>query len=150
MSFFTPLPANATVTSSSSARAVHGRGGDVGCRAAPRGGGVGGGRVVPRPPPFLVALAAALPVELLPLVALLGLDLAAQLDVRGKLAEEPRGRILVRASEELAPSREREVAAVHRAGDRDVAEPALLLDLPFVLERARLREDALLHPGHDS
>jgi len=99
--------------------------------------------------PFLVALATTLPVELLPLIALLRLDLAAQLDVIGQLAEEARRRVLVRAAEELPPPGEREVAAVHRAGDRDVAEAALLLELALVLERAAVGEHALLHAGDE-
>ena len=41
---------------------------------------------------------------------------------------------------------QREVA--HRAGQPDVGEPPLLLQ-PALVERARVREDAVLHPDHE-
>ena len=130
-----------------SSGAVRLRGGRL--AATPRGRESREGSPAPFGAPLLVALAAPLPVELLPLVALLGLDLPAHFDVRGQLAQEPRRRVLVRPAEELTPPGEREVAVPHRAGDRDVAEPPLFLELALVFERARVREDALLHPGHE-
>src|SRR5262245_6674060 len=52
---------------------------------------------------LFVARASDVPVEIRPLVALLGLDRAAMLDaLRRQLAEEPRRRILVRAPEQGA------------------------------------------------
>src|SRR5207248_4888383 len=105
-------------------------------------------RIAPRLLALLVALAPAVPVELGPLVALLGLDRSAQLHAfRRQLTQEARGRVLVRAAEEHAVPRVGEEAAVHRARDTDVTETALLLELALLLERARVRKDALLHPG---
>src|SRR5947209_5260981 len=119
--------------------------------AGPRRWKAGQHRVAPE----LAALVVTRPragVELLPLITLLGEDLAAKLDPLGrKLAKKSRWRVHVRMAEERPSARPGEVAAILRARDPDVAEPALLLELGLApaLDRARVREHTFLHAGHE-
>src|SRR5438105_12140988 len=119
--------------------------------AGPRRWKAGQHRVAPE----LAALVVTRPragVELLPLITLLSEDLAAKLDPLGrKLAKKSRWRVHVRMAEERPSARPGEVAAILRARDPDVAEPALLLELGLApaLDRARVREHTFLHAGHE-
>src|SRR5207249_11782069 len=90
-------------------------------------------RIAPRLLALLVASAVALPVEVGPRVALLGLDVAAKLDAFARqLHQKARRRIHVGVTEERSPSCVREIRAVLRARDPDVAEARLLRELGFL------------------
>src|SRR5207302_1406298 len=66
----------------------------------------------------------------------------------GHLAQESRG---LADAVAMNPSMERvrEIEALARARDADVAESALLLDLVLVVHRPGVREHALLHAGQE-
>ena len=65
------------------------------------------------------------------------------------LLEEARGREGLRLAVDRALARVRQVELALRARDADVAGAALFLDLIGVHERARMREEALLHADHE-
>src|SRR5919109_2710297 len=67
------------------------------------------------------------------------------LDLVGKLVEKARGQVVVAASVQRAAGRVRQRQVLLRTRHAHVAEAPLLLEL-LLLERARVREDALLHP----
>src|SRR5207237_9240043 len=94
--------------------------------AGPRRWKAGQHRVAPE----LAALVVTRPragVELLPLITLLGEDLAAKLDPLGrKLAEKSRWRVHVRMAEERRAARPGQVAAMLRPRDPDVPHSAPL------------------------
>ena len=118
--------------------------------AGPCAGKSGERGVAARGLAFLVALPVAFPVEVGPDIALLCLDATAVLDALGReLEQEARRRVLVGPSEQHPPACEREERAVLRARDADIREPALLLDALLVIERARVREHAVLHAGEE-
>ena len=72
------------------------------------------------------------------------------LDALGRqLEQETRRRVLVGPSEQHPAAREREERAVFRARDPHICETALLLDALLVVERSRVREHAVLHPGEE-
>ena len=65
-----------------------------------------------------------------------------------QLVEEPRRQVRVAAPVERAAGRVQHRQPLLRARHPDVAEAALLLDV-VLLDRARVREDPLLHPEHE-
>ena len=87
----------------------------------------GGGRAVPAPRRGPQALA---------------------LDLLRQLVEEARGEVVLAPAEERARERVGQREPLHRARHADVAEAPLLLDA-LLLDRARVREDPLLHPDHE-
>src|SRR5690606_21788109 len=90
-----------------------------------------------RPPPAAVPAApAAGPAVPLDVAHELGRD----------LVEEPAGRVVLRAAEQRAAPGVGEVEAAPGPGDAHVGEPALLLELVGLGERAQVGEDAVLHP----
>src|SRR4029077_16859794 len=132
---------------------VRGDRGPLFCRAAaPRGGKAREHRVAARLLALFVARAVALPIEIGPGVALLCLDVAAKLDAFARqLHEETRWWVHVRVAEERSPARVREIRAIFRARDADRTEAALLLELRLFSagDRPDVREDPLLHAGHE-
>src|SRR3989440_1621701 len=76
--------------------------------------------------------------------------LAEHLDqLLGDLGKEPAGRVEVRAPEEHAAPRVAEIEPLARAGDADVAEPALLLELVGGAPGPHVRKDAVLEAGQE-
>src|SRR5690606_2066155 len=92
------------------------------------------------PPPAAVGAAAAAGTAVpLDVVHELGRD----------LVEEPAGRVVLRAAEQRAAPGVGEVEPATGPGDADVREPALLLELVGLGERAEVREHPVLEPHHE-
>src|SRR5439155_26780607 len=65
-----------------------------------------------------------------------------------KLVEKPRGQVVRTVPPERARARVRQRQPLLGTSHPDIAEPPLLLE-PLLLDRAGVREDALLHPDHE-
>ena len=74
--------------------------------------------------------------------------LADELQQLGRdLVDEAAARVDLEVAEDAPAPRVRQIELLHRARHADVAEAALLLDV--VVVDARVREEALLHAGHE-
>ena len=80
---------------------------------------------------------------------LVGLGPAPVDQVVGHLAEEARRRVVGGRAPRGPHQRPGEVEPLAGAGEPDVREPALLLELAAVVEAARVGEDAVLEPGEE-
>src|SRR4029077_16809205 len=98
--------------------------------AAPRWRQSGEHRIAARLLALFVPSPIALPIEIGPRVALFGLDVAAELDAFARqLHEETRRWVHVRVTEERSAARVRQIRAILRARDADVAQSPLLFEL---------------------